>query len=94
MRNIKELSMSQIIKCKRINLIKRTHLYDKTMAQLLNKNRSFLKQYLRWLDKNKTLQDTINTTSNMMQKWDEKQQFNYLLVDKKIISSEQSGLQR
>ncbi len=83
MSNIKELSMPEIIKCKRINLITRTHLYDKQMALLLNKNRSFLKQYLRWLDKNKTLQDTINTTTNMMQKWTEKQQFNYLITDKK-----------
>ena len=49
-----------------------------SLLQIGDATRSlFLKQYLRWLDKNKTLQDTINTTSNMMSKWAEKQQFNY-----------------
>lgn len=83
MRKIKKLSMPEVIKCKRIDLVARNHEYDRQMFLLLNKNRSYLKKYLRWLDKNKTLQDTVNTTSNMITKWQDKEQFNYLLVDKK-----------
>lgn len=83
MRKIKELSMPEIIKCKRINIVARSHLYDKQMYYLLNENRNYLKKYLRWLDNNKTFADTVRTTSNMMSKWENKQQFNYLLTDKK-----------
>ena len=85
MRNVKLLSMPEIIKCKRLTLVARNHEYDRQMFLLLNKNRAFLKKYLRWLDKNKTFQDTVNTTANMMSKWQNKEQFNYLLVDKKGV---------
>lgn len=78
-----ELCMPKEIRCKRINLVCRTHDYDKQMCGILNKNRKYLKKYLRWLGKNKTLSDTINTTSNMLGKFEDKQQFNYLIIDKK-----------
>lgn len=80
---IKELSLPEEIKGKKINLVRRTHKYDKQMCTLLNKNRRYLKKYLRWLDQNKTFNDTVRTTSSMMEKWDQKLQFNYLIVDKK-----------
>lgn len=83
MRKTTELSMPEEIKCKRINLVCRNHDYDRQICSILNKNRDYLKKYLRWLDRNKTLADTINTTSNMMTKWQSKQQFNYLITDKK-----------
>lgn len=78
-----ELAMPKEIRCKRINLICRTHDYDNQMFHVLNRNREYLKKYLRWLDKNKTFEDTINTTSNMINKWNNLEQFNYLIIDKK-----------
>lgn len=77
-----ELTLPQEIKGKRINLVWRTHKYDKQMLFIVNRNRVFLKKYLRWLDNNKNMQDTIKTTSAMMDKWNNKTQYNYLITDK------------
>ncbi len=78
-----DLQMPEEIRCKRINLVQRNHDYDRQMYHLLNPNRAYLKKYLRWLDKNKTFEDTVATTSDMLEKWCRGQQFNYLITDKK-----------
>lgn len=78
-----DLQMPEEIRCKRINLVQRNHDYDRQMYHLLNSNRAYLKKYLRWLDKNKTFEDTVATTSDMLEKWCRGQQFNYLITDKK-----------
>ena len=79
---IDKFDLPECINTDRLILLRRNHDYDEDMLQILNANRNFLRRYLFWVDKNKTLEDVINSTDMFDKKWIEHDEQALLILDK------------
>lgn len=78
---IPEFDLPEVIETDRLRLIRRNHDYDKEMLQVLDDNRDFLRRYLFWVDKNKTLEDVIGATDMFDKQWVEHEEQALLILD-------------
>lgn len=78
---IDKFDMSERLVTDRLILLRRNHDYDEEMLQVLNDNRDFLRRYLFWVDKNKTLEDVIGATDMFDKQWTEHKEQALLILD-------------
>lgn len=79
---IDKFDLPERIVTDRLILLRRNHKYDEEMLQVLNDNRDFLRRYLFWVDKNKTLEDVIAATDMFDKEWVEHEEQALLILDK------------
>ena len=79
---IEAFDLPETIETERLCLIRRNHDYDRKMLQVLNDNRDFLRRYLFWVDKNKTIEDVVRATDMFDREWQERQEQALLITGK------------
>lgn len=79
---IEKFDLPEHIETDRLVLLRRNHDYDEEMLQVLNDNRDFLRRYLFWVDKNKTLDDVIGATDMFDKAWINHDEQALLILDK------------
>lgn len=63
-------------------LIKRNHSFDEEMLKMIDGSREFLRKYLFWVDKNRTIEDVIGATDFFAKSWNDGDKFAYVITDK------------
>lgn len=64
------------------NAYRRDYKFDEDIFNIVDRNRNFLREYLLWVDKTKNLEDSKNATKNFIEKWNNKENFAYVITDK------------
>lgn len=67
----------------KIILIKRNHSFNEEMLKAIDNSREFLRKYLFWVDKNKTMEDIVEATDFFAKSWDDGSEPTYVITDKK-----------
>ncbi len=55
----------------RLSLIRRVHIHDCDMWDAINENRSYLREYLFWVDGTQSFSDVYATTDLFTKRWDD-----------------------
>lgn len=79
---IKEFYPPETIIGKLANAYRRDYEFDEAICQIVNRNREFLKKYLLWVNYTNTVKDCNNATYMFIDKWDERDNFAYIITDK------------
>lgn len=61
----------------RLVLVRRTHLHDCDMWDAINENRSYLREYLFWVDKTESFSDVYATTDLFAVRWNNDEDWTY-----------------
>ena len=76
--------VKELIEFENIILKRRSHDYNKQIFSALEDNREFLREYLFWVDNEKTLSDVKNSTDFFINLWNDKKDFAYMIIDELI----------
>ena len=67
----------ETILAKRIVLIKREHSHDKEMFEAIEESRDFIREYLFWVDGQKTPEDVAKATDMFLEQWESDKEWAY-----------------
>ena len=76
------ISMPEVFEGERATAVRQTHDFDQDLWDMAEKFRGKYNQHLSWIRKNNTINDVINHTNDVIQKWDNKEEFGYILQNK------------
>ena len=76
---MEKFKLKEAIMAERLILLKRCHEHDRDVCQAIEESRSFLREYLFWVDKTKTLADVEKATEKFAKKWDDDDEWCYNL---------------
>jgi len=74
---MEKFKLPESINAKRIVLLKRSHEHDEQMWQAIEESRQFLREYLFWVDKQKSLDDVIKSTDMFEKEWEDDKEWAY-----------------
>lgn len=70
------------LSAEKVVMIKRNHSFDEQMLKVIDGSREFLRKYLFWVDKNRTMEDIVGATDFFANAWEKGDKFAYVVVDK------------
>lgn len=74
---MEKFKLPESINTKRIALVKRSHEDDEQMWQAIDESRQFIREYLYWVDGQKSLSDVIKATDMFMDEWETDKEWAY-----------------
>lgn len=63
-------------------ITRREHIHDEDLWNLINNSREFLRPWLFWVDKTKSVDDVRTITDLFLKKWHNHDSFEYVVLDK------------
>lgn len=78
------------LKTERLILLKRDHEHDEEMWRAIEESREFIREYLFWVDGQKSVDDVINATDMFAREWENDKEWVYdiyTLTDHRLIGS-------
>lgn len=76
---MEKFKLKESILAGRLILLQRRHEHDADVWQAIEESRSFLREYLFWVDNTKTYADVVKATDMFAKKWDEDGEWCYNL---------------
>ena len=67
----------------RIILLKREHAHDEEMWEAIEESRAVIREYLFWVDKNKTYEDIVKATDYFEKAWEDDTEWGYDIYELK-----------
>ena len=74
---MEKFKLPEIIHTERLSLIKRNHEHDNDMWQAIEESRTQLKEYLFWVDGQKSLDDVVKSTDLFIDEWETDKEWAY-----------------
>jgi len=68
---MEKFKLAETIPAERIVLIKRSHEHDEQMWHAIAESRQFIREYLYWVDGQKSLEDTVKATDMFAEEWEQ-----------------------
>ena len=78
------------LKTERLVLLKREHEHDEEMFRAIEESREFIREYLFWVDGQKSLDDVVKATDMFAKSWEDDNEWAYniyTLTDHRLIGS-------
>jgi len=79
---MEKFKLPQSIDAERIVLLKRSHEHDKEMWQAIEESRHFLREFLFWVDGQKSFDDVVKSTDMFAEEWDTDKEWAYSIYSK------------
>lgn len=79
---LEKFSLPEEIIGNKIILKRRSHEFDEELFNLIDSSREFLQEFLYWVDTVQSVNDVIKTTDKFSKDWDDKNYFEYVVLDK------------
>lgn len=76
---MEECNPREIIATQRLILQKREHKHDADMQKAIDENRDFLREYMFWVDKTRSFDDTYAATDSMSKEWENHESWAYVI---------------
>ena len=67
---MEKFKLPESIRAKRVVLLKRSHEHDKEMWQAIEESRLFIREYLFWVDGQKSFDDVVKSTDMFENEWE------------------------
>lgn len=74
---MEKFKLPESIRTERLILLKRTHEHDADMFQAINESRLFVREYLFWVDSQKTIADIQKATDKFIDAWETDKEWAY-----------------
>lgn len=74
---MEKFKLPESIRAKRVVLLKRSHEHDQEMWQAIEESRLFIREYLFWVDGQKSFADVVKSTDMFEQEWETDKEWAY-----------------
>ncbi|MDD4557077.1 MAG: GNAT family N-acetyltransferase [Alphaproteobacteria bacterium] len=89
MQMLNKLELPEYIETETCYAVRRKHEHNTEMLEAIDKNRVFLREFLFWVDKTKSIDDVKNATNMFIASWNNGENYAYAIFNKdnKLIGS-------